>query len=219
MSAPLDPDDLCCSVCAEFGEDASDPQLQCSGCGLWAHAHCYGPQHMLPAKLRAGWAAQPKRTAAALAALARARPAPAFKCSVCVAELPAGVQRPCRVCLRNVAGRADPSLRAAKPLVGADPAASPPPPPGRGSAWVHISCALWCPDAYFYDAAGREHPTLGEEAPGVGGGGGGGGAARREARCFVCEAAGRPALGVPLRCAEPRCPLSFHMMCGREMGW
>jgi hypothetical protein len=210
----VDTENTRCGVCFEWGEDADDPLLRCSGCELWAHAHCYGPQYMLPTKQRAGWASRPKQTAASLAALARARPAPAFRCCVCAADLPAGVQRPCRVCLRNVAGRSDASLRAAKPLVDADPALVPPPPPGRGSAWVHISCALWCPGAYFFDAAGKDHPTLGD-APG----GGGGGAARREARCFVCETAGRPALGVPLRCAAPGCALTFHMICGRELGW
>jgi hypothetical protein len=210
--------DTRCAVCGEWGEeDASDPLLSCA-CGLWVHAHCYGPQYMLPPKQRAGWDARPKVTAAALAALARARPAHAFRCAVCVADLPVGTQRPCRVCLRNVASRSDPSLRAAKPLVGADPAEAAAPPPGRGSAWVHISCALWCPGAFFYDPAGKDHPTLGDEDEG-GEGSGGGGALRREARCFVCEAAGRPALGVPLRCAAPKCPLTFHMICGRELGW
>ena len=242
----FDADNTKCAICDCWGDGddpkETDPLLSCA-CGMWVHAHCYGPQYMLPPKLRKTWPSHPADVAASLSALARARPAPAFKCAVCVADLPPGLQRPCRVCLRNVAGRSDASLRAAKPLADVDAAANrgakqppPPPLPGRASAWVHISCALWCPGAAFLDYDGREQPLL-EGGAAVGGGGGrsggsSGGAARAtasaaaaaaaapaDARCLLCEAAGRPALGVTLKCHAPGCSLSFHMLCGREQGW
>ena len=210
---PFDPDQFQCAVCAEWGDEEDDPILCCRNCKMWVHAECYGPQYMVPAGAGAGAGASARPALGKQAALKRAaaaRPAGAFTCAVCVSGLaPRRPNGACKICLRDCGSEEDLSLRSAKPLVTQDPAKHPPGRPTSKSTWVHITCAVWCNEAFFWDAEGKEHPDLTDLSR-----------ERYKLSCLVCDAerGGRRG-GVPVQCHRSGCGLSFHLQCARERGW
>ena len=217
-AAAFDPNAFQCAVCAEWGDEEDDPILCCRLCKMWVHAECYGPQYMVSAAAAAATSSSssssssrpPAAKQAVLKRAAAARPAGAFTCAVCVSGLAPGQKSgACKICLRDCGSDADLALRSAKPLVTRDPAKHPPGRPSAKSAWVHITCAVWCNEAFFWDPEGKEHPDLSDVSR-----------ERYRLSCLVCEAegAGRSG-GVPVQCHRSGCGLSFHLQCARERGW
>ena len=194
----FDPDLYCCAVCGDWGDDdvdGGDYLFSCRGCGLWVHAGCYGEQYIA--------SAGPMR-ARTLSAAAAARPAHAFTCAVCTANVTPGTCA-CEICGRDVTIE-----RAAKALTTSDPRKS-----GKKSAykptaasrWVHLMCASWSGEVDFFDADGKDFPRfLPHSVKALG-------------TCVICEAEGRKHTGRAMQCHHSGCDVFFHAICGREKGW
>ncbi|MES1920381.1 hypothetical protein MHBO_002058 [Bonamia ostreae] len=66
--------------------------------------------------------------------------------------------------------------------------------------WVHLRCALWIPEAFFYSTEGREPIDLLRIPP-----------KRFSEKCSYCKKGGD---GACLSCSTQNCKMKFHVPCG-----
>ena len=193
-------DDVACCVCNCTDGFADDPIVLCEGpgCGVAAHAMCYGiaavPEGSSPyfcqvcTRRRAEERARRSSSSSSALFPSSVTPAPnAIPCMLC--HLTGGAYT---VAAPPPAGIAPPRDRHGQPI--------------RNSGWVHTICALWNPHMEFVDPVTLT-PVRGWERMRT--------TPEWAARCVVC---GRSDCGYCIPCSAPGCGAMLHPICGRRSG-
>ncbi|XP_047951127.1 bromodomain-containing protein 1 [Salvia hispanica] len=71
--------------------------------------------------------------------------------------------------------------------------------PTTDGRWAHLVCAIYVPEVFFADSAGREGINCDRVVK-----------RRWETKCYICKSKN----GCAIDCSEPKCGLAFHVSCG-----
>lgn len=221
----------CCAVCAGWdapgvNDDPQDPLISCISCDLWVHLRCYGTewvnkyQPQFVKSLEAKQVGRKRLREASHIDLLGMYPECSFQCALCASgvsllDLPDDFHENedtepfapvvCTLCSLYQ------NNRAMKPVTEVDPIQKGLTKLDRWEGdWAHISCALWIPEAYFWETEG-ERDWIGGTVEAL--------SKSVDKTCVICDSIGRPQSGASISCDAPNCNVMYHVTCARNAGW